>query len=170
MNILRINFDELYQRHLCRHGQFGINVWHIIAVYGVYFSLCSLAAISVKSLSPQTAPTVQYCVITLLFVPYFGVLLRNIPVPIFLLTFLSLLLLIATAVATPEIPFWLHLILIPAWHRVQVLSHRRYPLHHDMTSFDLTYKKGRTLIALLAVYELPILINYLAFGRKDWVR
>jgi hypothetical protein len=26
------------------------------------------------------------------------------------------------------------------------------------------------LFVLLAVYELPILLQYLAFGRKDWVR
>ena len=104
MNILRINFDELYQRHLCRHGQFGINVWHIIAVYGVYFSLCSLAAIAVRSLLPEITPTIQCCVLTMLFVPYFGVLLRNIPIPVFLPTFLSSMLLIAAAVATPGIP------------------------------------------------------------------
>lgn len=170
MNILRINFEDLYQRHLCRHGQFGINVWHIIAVYGVYFSLCSLAAIVVKGLLPQTTPTAQCCVLLLLFVPYFGVLLRNTPTPVFLLTFLSSMLLIATAIATPGIPFWLHLLLIPAWHRVQLLSHRRYTLHHDMSAFDYTYKKGRTLFVLLAVYELPILLRYLAFGRNDWVR
>ena len=170
MNILRINFYELYQRHLCRHGQFGINVWHIIAVYGVYFSLCSLAAFVVKGLLPQTSPTIQICVLILLFTPYFGVLLRNIPMPVFLLTFFSSMLLITTAIATPGIPFWLHLILIPSWHRVQLLSHRRYTLHHDMSSFDQTYKKGRTLFVLLAVYELPILLQYLTFGRKDWVR
>ena len=170
MNILRINFYELYQRHLCRHGQFGINVWHIIAVYGVYFSLCSLAAIAVRFLLPQITPTSRCCVLILLFVPYFALLVRNIPIPVFLLTFLSSILLIAAAVATPGIPFWLHLILIPAWHRVQLLSHRRYTLHHEMSAFDHTYKKGRTLFVLLAVYELPILLQYLAFGRKDWVR
>ena len=170
MNILRINFNELYQRHLCRHGQFGINVWHIIAVYGVYFSLCCLAAITVRGIFPQITPGVQGCVLVLMFVPYLGVLLRNIPIPVFLLTFVSTIFLIAAAVATPGIPFWLHLILIPAWHRVQLLSHRHYTLHHDMSVPTQTYKKGRTLFVLLAVYELPILLQYLAFGRKDWVK
>ena len=170
MNILRINFDQLYQRHLCRHGQFGINVWHLIAVYGVYFSLCSLAAIAVRGFLPHAMPSVQCCVLFLLFVPYFGVLLRNIPIPVFLLTFLSSMLLLTTAVATPGIPLWFHVILIPAWHRVQLLSHRRYTLCHDMSAFDQSYKKGTTLFVLLAVYELPILLQYLVFGRKDWVR
>jgi hypothetical protein len=170
VNILRINFLELYQRHLCRHGQFGINVWHIIAVYGVYFSLVSLAAIVVRAILPQATVAIQYFVLTILFVPYLAVLLRNIPVAVFSLTALSALLLIVAAVATPGIPFWLHLILIPAWHRVQLISHRRYTVHHDMSAFDQTYKKGRTLFLLLAVYELPILLQYLAFGRKDWVK
>jgi hypothetical protein len=170
VNILRINFDELYQRHLCRHGQFGINVWHIIAVYGVYYSLCSLAAIVVRGLLPQITPASQCCVLILLCVPYLCVLLRNIPIPVFLLTLVSTIFLIAAAVATQGIPFWLHLILIPAWHRVQLLSHRHYTLHHDMSAFDQTYRKGRTLFVLLAVYELPILLQYLAFGRKDWVK
>jgi hypothetical protein len=170
MNILRINFEELYQRHLCRHGQFGINVWHIIAVYGVYYSLCSLVSIAVRSLLPQITPASQCGVLILLCIPYFFVLLRNIPLPLLLLTVLSLLLLIAAAIATPSIPFWLHLILIPAWHRVQLLSHRHYTRHQDMSAFDQTYRKGWTLFALLAFYELPILLQYLALGRKDWVR
>lgn len=170
MNILRINFDELYQRHLCRHGQFGINVWHIIAVYGVYFSLCSLATIAISSVLSQTTPTVQFFVLFLLFIPYFAVLLRNIPIPVFMLTFLSLVLLSTAAMAIPGIPFWLHLILIPAWHRLQLLSHRHYTRHQDMSAFNQTYRKGWTLFVLLAVYELPILLQYLAFSRKDWVR
>lgn len=170
MNILSINFPELYQRHLCRHGQFGINVWHIIAVYGVYFSLVSLPAIAVRALLPQATVITQYSVLFLLSVPYLAVLLRNIPWTVFSLSALSVWLLIVAAVATPGIPFWLHLILIPAWHRVQLISHRHYTVHHDMSAFDQTYKKGRTLFLLLAVYELPILLQYLAFGRKDWVR
>ena len=168
MNILRINFHELHQRHLCRHGQFGINAWHILAVYGVYCSLVSLAAIAVRAIAPQATNATQYCVLALLFVPYLAILLRNIPLMVFLLTAASALLLIVSAVATPGIPFWLHLILIPAWHRVQLLSHRRYTVHHDMSAFEQRYKKGRTLLVLLAVYELPILLQSLAFGRKDW--
>jgi hypothetical protein len=39
-----------------------------------------------------------------------------------------------------------------------------------MSAFDDKYKKGKVLFALLALYELPILLQYLAFGRKDWVR
>jgi hypothetical protein len=38
-----------------------------------------------------------------------------------------------------------------------------------MTEFDKKYWKGATLFILLSLYELPILLNYLCFGRKDWV-
>ena len=43
MNVFRVNFQELYRRHLCRHSQFGLNVWHLIAVVGIYFSLYGVA-------------------------------------------------------------------------------------------------------------------------------
>lgn len=43
MNLLRVNFQELYRRHLCRHSQFALNVWHLIAVIGVYFALYGIA-------------------------------------------------------------------------------------------------------------------------------
>ena len=170
MNILSVDFEELYRRHLCRHGQFGINVWHIVAVYGIYFSICSLAAIAIRGLQPQISILNQGCVLLLLFVPYLAVLLRNIPLPIFVLTILSAIILIVAAVTTPFLPFWAHLMLIPAWHRVQLLSHRRYTLQRDISAFDSKYKKGKTLFVLLAVYELPILLQYLTYGRKDWVR
>ena len=170
MNILRIDFEELYQRHLCRHGQPGINLWHIIAVYGVYLSICSLAASAVRLLLPQLMWAGQTCLLGLMFSPYLGVLLRNVPARVIFLTILSVIVLIPAAVSTPFIPFWMHLILIPAWHRVQLISHRRYTIHRDMSKFDVRYRKGWTLFLLLAVYELPILLRYLAFGRKDWVR
>ena len=39
MNIFRVNFQELYRRHLCRHSQFGLNIWHLIAVAGILIGL-----------------------------------------------------------------------------------------------------------------------------------
>ena len=52
MNILRINFDELYRRHLCRHSEFGINVLHIVSVWGVYLSLLAVEFRCLRSLFP----------------------------------------------------------------------------------------------------------------------
>ena len=169
MNILRINFLELYQRHLCRHAQFGINLWHALSVYGVYFSIYSLVAILIRTLRPNSTPTELALLLLMLSLPYLAILVRNIPISVMMLTLASTTLLVAGAVLTPQIPFWLHLILIPVWHRVQLISHKRYTLHRDMSAFEEKYKKGRTLFFLLAVYELPILLQYLARGRKDWV-
>jgi len=170
MNILRVDFQELYQRHLCRHGQFGINLWHVIAVYGVYFSIYSLVTLLIRMLLPTSTPTEQGLLLFLLSLPYLVILVRNIPASVMWLTLVSAAVLIISAVLLPSTPFWLHLILIPAWHRVQLISHRRYTLHRDMSHFDAKYRKGRTLFLLLAVYELPILLHYLVFGRRDWVR
>ena len=170
MNILRINFDELYQRHLCRHSQFGINLWHVLSVYGVYFSIYSLVAFVIRTLLPNFTPTESGLLLLLLSLPYLVILVRNTPASVMFLTLVSTALLIICAVLTPGIPFWLHLILIPAWHRVQVISHKRYALQRDMSAFAQKYKKGTTLFVLLALYELPILLHYLAFGRKDWVQ
>lgn len=170
MNILRINFYELYQRHLCRHSQFGINLWHALSVYGVYFSVYSLVAFVIRTLLPKVTPAESGLLLLLLSLPYLAILVRNTPATVMLLTLVSTALLITGAVLTPFIPFWLHLILIPVWHRVQVISHKRYTLQRDMSAFADKYKKGTTLFVLLALYELPILLHYLAFGRKDWVR
>jgi hypothetical protein len=169
MNILRINFYELYQRHLCRHAQFGINLWHVLSVYGVYFSIYSLVAFGIRTLLPKFTPTELGLLLMLLSVPYLMILVRNTPASVMFLTLVSTALLIICAVLTPVIPFWLHLILIPAWHRVQLISHKRYTLHRDMSAFNGKYRKGKTLFVLLALYKLPILLQYLAFGRKDWV-
>ena len=38
MNVLSADFQELYERHLCRHSQFGINVAHLACVVGTYLA------------------------------------------------------------------------------------------------------------------------------------
>src|SRR5262249_16120982 len=43
MNILNANFDELYERHLCRHSQFGINVQHLAGMTATYLALFGIA-------------------------------------------------------------------------------------------------------------------------------
>ena len=42
MNPFRVNFQELYARHLCRHSQYGINVIHVAAVFGIYLALAGI--------------------------------------------------------------------------------------------------------------------------------
>lgn len=170
LNILKINFQEVYRRHLCRHGQFGINVLHLVAVYGIYFSICSLVAALVRLVIPQLTPYEQISAILVLSVPYITVLVVNVPFGIFVVTLISVVLLAAVAVVTPVIPFWMHIILILLWHRFQLWSHKRYHLRRDMSEFEARYQRGLTLFILLAVYELPILLNYLLAGRCRWAR
>ena len=42
MSLPIVEFDELYARHLCRHSQFGINVTHLAALFGVWFGVYGL--------------------------------------------------------------------------------------------------------------------------------
>ena len=170
MNILRINFNELYRRHLGRHSQLGLNVQHLIAVYGVYFSICALAAIVVRTITPTQDHTGQALTLAILSIPYLVLLLANVPFTIFLATTASIAVLITAAVFETTIPFWLHILLIVLWHRFQIWSHGRYTVHRDMSEFSAKYRKGVYLFFLLAVYELPILLHYLIAGRRDWMR
>ncbi len=165
MNILRIRFEELYRRHLCRHGQFGINVLHLMAVYGIYFSVFSLAAILLQYLPTQPGPTFVTATLAALSVPYLLLLLCNVPLPAFLATLAATTALIWTARAGSELFVAVHLLLIVFWHRFQLWSHTRYTLRRDMTEFTATYRKGVTLSVLLAVYELPLLHHYFIAGQ-----
>jgi hypothetical protein len=42
MSLFRVDFNELYARHLCRHSQFGINVIHFIALAAIWFAVYGL--------------------------------------------------------------------------------------------------------------------------------
>ena len=39
LSLLHVDFDDLYARHLGRHSQFGINVGHLVALYGLWFGV-----------------------------------------------------------------------------------------------------------------------------------
>lgn len=69
--------------------------------------------------------------------------------------------------ALPEVPVWVHILLLFAWHRFQVWQHRIYDKSLDMTEFTEKYRKGFALFVLLAIYELPILLNFLVFDRRN---
>lgn len=164
LSILKIDFDELYRRHLCRHGQFGLNVLHLISVYGVYFSVFALVVALIQLAFPGLSSAASAVAILALSGPYLCLLLLNIPVPVLLLTLLSVIVLTVSALAVISIPIWAHLLLIVFWHRFQIWSHRYYTEHRDMSEFETKYRKGIRLFTLLAVYELPILLHYLMAG------
>lgn len=159
LSILRINFDELFRRHLCRHSEFGINVLHIVSVWGVY---CSLLAIEFRFLQWLLPAAEVWQLIAMLLtslLPWLAVVAVNVPVPV-LLASASMGLALSLPAASQPFPAWVHLVLLPLWHQLQLVSHRFYTEHRDMSEFATRYRKGWFLSVLLAVYELPILTQF----------
>jgi hypothetical protein len=157
MNLFRVDFQELYRRHLCRHSQFGLNVWHLIAVAGVYFALFGIAF---------ALPGGPWIVGSAL-AAYFVILACNIPVSLLILNLLLIGSLLLGFLALPEVPVWVHVVMLLIWHRFQVWQHRIYHQSTDMSEFAGKYQKGPALFVVLAVYELPILLNFLIFGSRS---
>jgi hypothetical protein len=158
MNLLRVNFPELYERHLCRHSQYGINVAHIATVIGTYLAICGIVYGLVDS------PAAVLC----LAIPYLAILALNTPLRVLAALVVFLALLFTLFFALPKPPIWLCLIAIVALYKLQAWSHKIYTLEKDMTEFNKKYPKGVTLFFLLSLYELPLLLNYLCFDRKSW--
>ena len=48
MRLLLVEFNELFERHLCRHSQFGINVLHLIALFAIWYAVYGLLALAVR--------------------------------------------------------------------------------------------------------------------------
>jgi hypothetical protein len=151
MNPLRADFAELYQRHLCRHSQYGNNVIHFICVIGTYWALYGCA------LSLGVPIGVLLGVATV----YAAILAFNLPLRVFLVTLVFLGLFFAALVYLPVLPFWVYLLTIYPFYKVQSWSHRIYDRAFDMTEFDKKYPKGFALFFLLSTYELPIQLNAL---------
>jgi hypothetical protein len=164
MNILRVDFAELYRRHLCRHSQPGINVAHLGSVAITYFGGFLLIAhlLSLLEAPPWLLPAA--------LVPYFVVLACNLPVRLLAVSVLGFASLLAAVFLLPPLPTWLALplsaVLIVLGHKSQAWSHRIWTEQLDMAEFTTKYKKGLALFLLLSVYELPILLNYLVFVRR----
>ena len=105
ISIFRINFNEIYRRHLCRHSQFGLNAQHLIAVYGIYYSVYSLVAILIRHLLPQLDVAAQAVTLAVLSIPYLGVLAANIPVTLLPATVASIALLVVGSISKQRSPF-----------------------------------------------------------------
>lgn len=175
MNILSVNFEELYQRHLCRHSQFGLNIGHLGSVIAVYFGLCGIVYEITARFVGYDHP--EY-VIAALVTPYLLVLLFNLPIKVWLSALVTVAGIVSAAyflcphISLPEgfekLTTVLYIALILAAHRYQNWAHQFYHKEKDMTQFQQKYKKGLVLFFLLAVYELPILLNYLIWNKRDW--
>ena len=151
MNPCRVDFQELYRRHLCRHSQYGLNVLHLLAVTGVYWALLGLVCL---------LPAGQYLAGAGIGL-YLVVLSRNLPWKVFLATACFVAGLLALSLVAPPAPWWVYILGAVCAHRFQVLQHRYYDHSFEMSQFDVKYPKGPGLALLLAVYELPILMQFL---------
>jgi hypothetical protein len=158
MNLLKVNFSELYDRHLCRHSQFGINVIHILAVLGIYLCLYSIVYRLVG---------IEWLLIGIAGV-HLAILALNVPLKVLGSTFAFLATVIALIVSLPTLPAWTYALAIYPFYKIQAWSHKVYNVERDMTEFNKKYRKGFVLFVLLSVYEVPILLNYLVFDKNNW--
>jgi hypothetical protein len=158
MTLLRVDFAGLYARHLCRHSQFGINVVHLIALFGVWFGVYALLYwLTGAAWLPA-----------LLAVAYLMLVAVNAPVRVTAATAVLLAGLVAAVVLLPELPPWVYVLMIPVCYEAQTLSHKVFTAAADMTEFNRKYPKGFVLFIVLLVNEVPLLLNYLAFDWKRW--
>jgi hypothetical protein len=169
MNIVNINFDEVYRRHLCRHSEFGINVLHIGSVCGVYLSLLAIEFRCLQWLLPDASVWQLFSAMLISLLPWLGVVAINVPGSVLLTTGGIVVALCLPAAAQP-LPAWCHLLLLPLWHQLQLISHRFYTVHRDMSEFAERYRKSWHLSLLLAVYELPILVQFFLRNLRGGLR
>ena len=163
MNPLTANFAELYRRHLHRHSEPGVNVNHVVSVLGVYLCLFGLLDAVLRACGlPDGWRAGSLAAATL---PYLAVIGRNVPRAVLALVVLTLAGLPGVSLLpAPLVPWWAWLIALPLCHRLQQVGHRFTTREYDMTEFREAYPKGGPLFRLLAVYELPILLNYFLEG------
>lgn len=162
MHLLKINFDEVYRRHLCRHSLFGNNLLHLVAVLGIYFALLGLASQALA----MSAWSRHLALPGLLLAPYLLALWFNVPSRTWSLTGVVMLGLLALHHLTPPWPWWMNVLFIVLMHHFQQWSHRLYPEARDMSEFAGKYVKGPRLFLLLTMYELPVLLHYF----RRWFR
>jgi hypothetical protein len=161
LRVFGANFQELYERHLCRHSQFGINVGHLAGVVGTYLALYAMLYLVTGSA----------WVVLAVAGTYLAVLAFNLPLRVFLVTAVFLTLFFAGFFQLPLLGWawaWVYPAAVLVLYQIQVVSHRIFTKERDMTDFNKKYPKGFALFILLSVYELPILLNYLVFGKRDW--
>jgi hypothetical protein len=158
MSLVKIEFDELYARHLCRHSQYGINVAHLLSLLGTWFGV--YGAVYWLTGSAWVPIGLAAC--------YLVAIAAHVPVRALLASTAFMAGLVALVLGLPLLPIWAYLLLIPVFYKLQSLSHRVFTVERDMTEFNKKYQKGFLLFAVLLVYEIPILLNYLCFDRKNW--
>jgi len=153
MQLFFVEFQELYARHLCRHSQLGINIVHLIALFGIWYAIYGLLYLIAGT---------EW----VLFVPallYLAALAPNIPMRVLAATTLFMAAILALAVFVP-LPWWIYLPMLPAFYYLQAWSHKWFTIETDMTEFDRKYTKGTLLFIVLLLYEVPIVLHFLLTG------
>jgi hypothetical protein len=166
MNLFKVQFQELYERHLCRHSQYGINVIHLLSVIGSYLALFAIAfrLFLLAGLEDYPLGWLALPVVYLLLMAF------NLPLRVLAATvvFVAGFFALFLTCSAPSIPIWVSLILFVLSHEIQQWSHKIYTVEWDMTPFQQKYQKGPLLFLILSLYELPILLNYLVFDPRRW--
>ncbi len=166
-NLLRVDFSDLYARHLGRHSQFGINVAHLAALYGIWFGIYAAVAQAVSLLDSR----LSWLVIPSMAAAYLVMVAVSAPYHVSLATAVFLAFFAASVLALPRLPSWsilAFLAMVPVFYKIQAWSHTIWNVAADMTEFNKRFPPGRALSFILLIYEVPICLNYLIFCRKDW--
>jgi hypothetical protein len=159
IGLLRVDFADLYARHLCRHTQFGINVAHLAALFATWYGVYAL---------------IYYLTGQLVWLPialasaYLAIVVVSAPARVCWAAAGFLVLFVAAVLWLPELPFWIYLLMIPVCYKLQSWSHLLFTAATDMTEFNQRYPKGLGLFIVLLVFEVPLVLNYLFFDRKSW--
>jgi hypothetical protein len=158
MSLRRVDFEELYARHLCRHSQFGINVVHLAALFGVWYGVYGIvyALVRVDWLPAALAAA------------YLALVAIGSPARVSVATAVFLALFVAAVLFLPELPIWVYAVMIPVCYELQALSHKVFTAATDMREFNQKYPKGFVLFIILLIYEVPLVLNFLLFDRKNW--
>jgi len=152
----RVDFADLYARHLCRHSQFGLNVTHLAALFGVWFGAYGFIHSLVRV---DWLPVV-------LAAAYLALVAVHAPLRVTLATAAFLALFVAAVLGLPELPLWAYALMVPVCYKLQSWSHKLFTAATDMTEFDKRYPKGPVLFVVLLIYEAPLVLNRLLFEGK----
>jgi hypothetical protein len=169
LSLLHVDFDDLYARHLGRHSQFGINIAHLAALFGLWFGVYAAIYQAVLLLD---LPEGWLLIVALAFT-YLAVVAINAPYLVFLATVVFMAFFVASVFALPRLPSWsilAFLVMIPVFYKLQAWSHKIWNIAADMSEFNKRFPPGRTLSSILLIYEVPICLYYLMFRRQDWRR
>lgn len=167
LSLMRFDFIALYTRHMGRHSQVGINIAHLIALYGIWFGIYGLIAQVALLLGLPSA----WPVIVPLALAYVAVISMNSPIAVTAATAAFVAILVASVLALPALsPVWLlgFLALLPISYKVQAYSHKVWTIAADMSEHNKRFPPGRDLNIILLFYEVPICLRHICFCPKDW--